>query len=626
MKIFIVFKDGLRRHGAIVALALLVGVIYGSHHLFILRELGGAGGNYHPLTFAAHADASVYGIRANAVYYGQWLAGDISMPEQAGNPATLPLLNPLIMGGLGRLLGSLDRALIVSDFLFPPLIFIGLYFLAFELTRRRALAIFFATFFIFIPEAALSIPPVSRSLLHTFLQRVLPDASGILYFVRFEYPKLTFLFSVPALYGMLRAIRREDEPRNTTLADPQSGSKTDAAKVDIRGERWSVWLSGISFGLMFYTYLYDWVYFFIALSLVALMLAYAGRRSACLRLAKIAGIGFIISLPYWYNFALLRQLPQYREIASRIGIETGRYLRWTSMKISYLRIAVLVGVLAYIMPKRERIPLFYLAGLLLAYIAAVNIQLVTGFNPHPDHWYRISFLPIALAVLTVGYWAASRFISARILVYGTTIALIATGLIFTRSLASQYSYGKQSAQYYVVEAPYAAAYAWLTEHAATRASVASISYDTSNELTLYTPQRTFLLNGLHTTAGDRKIWERFMETGVIFNVSDETFSTLMKNKNLIFYLFLNEYGDNTFNATFRNDANSERRIPSDVAQRMAEAYAHVRAEEKPEDIAAQMDYLLTGPREELIESPQPPKNMEKAYDAMGVRIYKTIRQ
>ena len=117
-----------------------------------------------------------------------------------------------------------------------------------------------------------------------------------------------------------------------------------------------------------------------------------------------------------------------------------------------------------------------------------------------------------------------------------------------------------------------------------------------------------------------------METSAIFNVSDEEFSMLMKNKHHIFYLFHNEYGDNTFDATFRNDANSQRRIPSDTAQRMAEAYAQVRIEEKPEAIAAKIDYLLTGPREELIGFIKPPKNLEKVYDAAGVRIYKTIKQ
>ena len=297
-----------------------------------------------------------------------------------------------------------------------------------------------------------------------------------------------------------------------------------------------------------------------------------------------------------------------------------------SMKISYLRLTALVALMAYVLPRKERGHLFYLSGLLLAYAIVVNLQLVLGFNPQPDHWYRISLLPIALAMLAAGYWGVRRFIPVRVLAYGTTVAIIATGLIFARSLASQYSYSRQNARYYVVDPAYAAAYAWLTEHTATRASVASISYDTNNELTLYTPQRTYLLNGLHTTAGDKKIWERFIETSVIFNVPAKTFSLLMKDKNLIFYLFLNKYGDNTFDATFRNDANSERRIPSDVIQQMTEAYVQPQTKEKSEDIATQMDYLLTGPREELIGSIKPPKNMEKAYDADGVRIYRTIKK
>ncbi|MFY9462664.1 MAG: hypothetical protein WAP52_00570, partial [Candidatus Sungiibacteriota bacterium] len=246
-------------------------------------------------------------------------------------------------------------------------------------------------------------------------------------------------------------------------------------------------------------------------------------------------------------------------------------------------------------------------------------------NPHPDHWYRVSFLPIALAMLTGGYWGAKRFIAPRILAYGVVAVVLATGFIFWRSLASQYYYSVKNAHYYVVDQPYVAAYSWLTQYAPKKALIASIAYETNNELALYTPQRTFLLNGLHTTAGDKKIWKRFMETSAIFNVSEEKFSTLMEDKNLIFYLFLNEYGDNTFDATFRNDANSQRHLPSDVAQRTTTAYEQMRAEKKIEDIATQMDYLLTGPREELIGSIKPLKNMEKVYDADGVRIYKTMK-
>ncbi|MEK7541239.1 MAG: hypothetical protein AAB533_00055 [Patescibacteria group bacterium] len=589
-----------KRHWAALALALVVSGVYGSHHLFISRILLAQGAAYRPLTFAAHADTSVYGIRANAVYGGQWLAGDISIPAYAGNPSALPLLNSFIMGGLGRLLRSLERAFILSDFLFPPLIFVALYFLAFELTRARALAIFFAAFFIFIPKAILSFPPVSWPLLQTLLQRVLPDPSGILYFVRFDYPKITFLFSAPALYGTLRAVRRQ--------------------------ERWSVWLAGICLGLMFYTYLYDWVYFFIGISLMGVMLALSGRYRACMRLVQIAGIGLVLSGAYWYNFFLLRQLPQYQDIAARIGVETGGFLRWASVEKSYARIAILVVALWYLAPKRERASALYLSGLLLAFVAAVNIQIVTGFNPHPDHWYKISFLPLALAMLSAGYWALLRWVPPRALASGAVIAAVATGLVFGRSVASQYYYSKKDAPYYTVDRSYAAAYDWIAEQAPPRSLVASLDTLTNNELTLYAPQRTFLLNGLHTTAPDEKIWRRLMETAAVFGVSAEEFPALLRKDDLIFYLFLNEYGDRSFDGAFRNDERSKRVIPDAVRERMTRVYLRMRAEAKPEEIVLGADYVVVGPREEAVSSFRLLQNLEKAYDAEGVRVYRVIKK
>lgn len=595
----IVGKKALRRHWAALALALLVSGIYGSHHIFIPRILRAQGETYRPLTFSAHADASVYGLRANAVYTGQWLAGDISLPERSANPSPLPPLNSFIMGTLGRIVGSLERAFILSDFLFPSVIFIMLYLLAFEVTRARALAIFFAAFFIFIPTAILPFPPLSRSYLETFLARIMPDPFEVLYFVRFDYPKITFLFFTPALYGALRAITRQ--------------------------ERWSVWLAGVSFGLMFYTYLYDWVYFFIGISLAGAMLVFSGRYRECVRLVKILGIGLIMSAPYWYNLLLLRQLPHYDDLTARIGVETGRFFRWASVWKSYVRISALAVVIGSLAPPRVRPQVFYLAGLLGAYIVAVNIQLITGFNPHPDHWYRVSFLPLALAMLAGGYWAAKRYVPARALSYGAVAAILCAGLLFGRSLASQYYYSLRDAQYYVVARPYAAAYAWLTLHAPKRSLVGSLDSLTNNELMLYTPQRTFLLNGLHTTAADETIWKHLMETSAVFGIPGEAFAALLKDKNTLFYLFLNEYRDNSFDSAFRYDAGSDPRLPEDVARRMTAAYEKMRAEPR-ERIGARMDYVLAGPREEAIAPFKLAKDMEKAYDADGVRIYKAIKR
>lgn len=586
-----------KRHWMVFALAICVSLIYGSTHFFIARELRGSGDVYHPLTFASDGDMAIYGIRANAVYGGQWIAGDISVAESRSSPAVLPILNPIMIGGLGRLVGSLERAFIFSDFLFPPMIFIALYFLAFELTGARALSIFFASVFIFIPKVILPIPPVTPELFKVFINNILPDVNNGLYFSRFEYPKVTFLFYALAFYFTLRAIRRD--------------------------EKWAVWFAGINFGLLFYTYLYDWVYFFIGVSMMSAMFIFSGRYRDAANLARIIGLGFLISVPYWLNFLFLHQLPNYSDFPARIGVEIGRRLRWASVWKSYARNIVLVILAALALPKKERLILFYLSGFLLAYFAVVNLQIVLGFNPHPDHWYRVSFLPIALGMLAISYWGAKRYFSPRILSYGIIVAILSTSLIMGRSLYSQYLFSKVNARSYVVNKPYATSYLWLAHNAPKGSMVGSISIPTNNELALYTSHRTFILNGFLTTATDAKIWERFIDISVLYGISPKNFSALIPG--VIGHLFHNEYRDRSFDYNFRISSDSDYRFPDEIYDRAMSAYETVRTK-KLETIASQLDYLYAGPREEALGSVKAVKNLEKVYDREGVHIYKVVKK
>ncbi len=588
-----------KKHWLVFVLALLVSDIYGSHHIFIPRILGPERvATYYPLTFAAHPDAAFYGLRANAVYYGDWRTGDVSVSENADSPWLLPPFGAVLIGGMGRVLGSLDRAFVVSDFLFPPLIFIALYFLAFELTAVRTLSLVFASFFVFIPMALLAFPPLTPSLLRMLVERIMPEPASILYFSRLEYPKTTFLFYASASYSTVRALRR--------------------------GERWTVWLAGISFGLMFYNYLYDWVYFFIALCLTATFFAMQRNYAPCMRLAKIASIGFLVSLPYWYNMFLLRRLPHYHELEARIGMETGHAFRLFSVWKSYVR-SILLGALAvWFAPRHQRAVLWYILGGLGAFFVAVNLQVVLGFNPHPDHWYRISFLPVALAMLFTGYWACKRYLSVRILSHGPVIAMVFITLIMGRSLISQYQYSVRDAQYYALDPAYAAAYVWLEQEAEKNATVAALDFATNNELGLHTAQKTFVLNAVHTTVPDEEIWRRYMRASTIAGMSVERFGELIQGDPVIFHLTHNTYRDNSFDSSFRYDERSLRWLPDDVRERRIAQYRALvaaggtEAEHDP-------DYVLVGPREERLTSAAVAKNMRNVYSAGGVSIYRPTK-
>ena len=207
-----------KTHPALPILMIAVSLVYGSWHIF---NAGFLTGNYYPVT--GDGDEMYYGQRARAVYSGDWLAGDIALWENQKSPVFLPILNPIIMGALGKIMGSLEKGYVASDFIFPPLIFAALYFLAYELAQSRAGAALFASLFIFAPQIVTFPSAASITLLTRF---------QTLYFSRFEYPKLTFLFHALAFYFILRSLKYKKG-------------------VDI-------FLAGISFGLLFYTYLYDW--------------------------------------------------------------------------------------------------------------------------------------------------------------------------------------------------------------------------------------------------------------------------------------------------------------------------------------------------------------------------------
>ncbi|MBI3074948.1 MAG: hypothetical protein HYY92_01900 [Parcubacteria group bacterium] len=353
----------VRVHYAVILFAVVTGLIYGSHHFLIPLFLDSSTEAYYPITFdsAYHDETISYGARANAFYQGDFIVGDIRLAEYKDGSSWMPLLNPAIMGGLGYLLGSLKNGIIVSDFIFPPLIFIVLYFLLCEITKRRTPALLFSSLFIFSPMLGMLIPPITplnlkllKEALIPFLENTMP-----LSFSFFEEPKITFLFYVLAAYFLFRALRRGGAP--------------------------NIIVAGISFGALFYTYFYDWASFSVALGILALLFLlqkdYGRMRKVCI----ITAIGLAVSSWYWFNIWQVNGVYEYSDIVARIAPEVSHRFRFVSMWKSYLRIIVLVVALWYFLRGKEKILFSYLSALFLSYFVVVNVQVITGFNIQPDH-------------------------------------------------------------------------------------------------------------------------------------------------------------------------------------------------------------------------------------------------
>ncbi len=558
----------LRRHRAALTVALFISLLYGMHHLFMPRFLPD-GMVYKPVTYESDHDAGgYYAPRANAFF------SQNKMPL----PSFLPVLNPIIVGGLGKALGSIERAFIVSDFLFPPLIFLAVYMLSCEVLRRRLPALLLSSVFIVSPLAFLLSPSVPILALQ-----------APLYFSSFEYPKITFLFYAFALLFIFRALAR--------------------------GGRKNIILAGVFFGSLFYTYLFDWAYISVALFIMLIWFALQREWSSVKSCIGIFGIGALVSIPYWLNFAALRRLPHYQDIIFRIGgLEVGRGLRFSSVWKTYTWHLLWIVALAATAFKRVPRQAIFLISFLVAYFVVANVQVVLGFSPQPDHWYRETFLPVMLSFGAVGIWLWEQYAARR----APLCVFIFLALFFAHAFYWQYRLSREQAVQWSIPHAEADAYAWLNLHTDAGSVVGSMSEETNRAIVLFTHNALFLPSGGTTLISNNEIWKRLYTLAALWQLTPEQLNDFVQKKT--YHLFQDYYRSRSLDSYFYAAPPSV--IPKQELDTRTVSYADL----PPLDIFTApypLDYLFVGPREESIaRMPFVFARFPLVYDKASVRIYR----
>jgi len=462
----------------------------------------------------------------------------------------------------------------------------------FGISNRRSFSIFFASIFIFIPKIFLTIPPISPSLFREFLHNILPSSDNALYFIRFEYPQTTFLFFVLAFYFLFKALREG-------------------------GGAMSIY-AGISFGVLFYSYLYDWAYFLTSLFIMILFFFLQKDYDRVRVIFTIIGIGLIFSIFYWINFINLHSLDYYQDLVSRLGVEISNNMRLVSTWKTYLRSVILVFLTWIAWGKKDKVLSNYLIGFLLSIIMVLNIQVITGFNPQPDHWHKIQFLIIGLSISLLILWLYEKYIhiiSSKILRITASLFII---YLFGSALYGQYDFSKKSADQYILSSAYAESYDWLNKNTNKYSVVGSISVKNNNELILHTHNKIFLASGLNSLAPTEELWERSMTISAIFELSSGDFINFISSNN--FYLFTDKYRDNSFDSYF---ISLNRVIPNEIINIKINEYENLSNEFLIENIPYNLDYIYVSPRDgEFNISNDLISSWEKVYENNDIIIYK----
>jgi len=297
------------------------------------------------------------------------LPAEVDNYERRNSSAGIAFIPAVILGVMGRVLGSLERAFIAADVLFPALVFGLLYTASQGLVQSRSSRLLIAWATLLIPWAP-----------RTFLWRGYDSFLAPPEFTRTPQPEISFLLLLFSSVLLARTLR------------PSAN--------------WGIAVAtGLVGGLIVYSYYFYAVAWGITLALFLLLTLFWKNWVQTKRIAVVLGIMVLGSLPY--VAATVRGKAQVGQtyLLARVGTYThaphwfpllcfvlGFLITWKfgkrlfSEKAHELRAAVFVVII--------------LAGL-----AGLNFHVLSGYDAEHDHFWRRLILPVAFFLC--GCWLLS---------------------------------------------------------------------------------------------------------------------------------------------------------------------------------------------------------------------------
>ncbi len=546
-------KKFFRYHRIALLLTLGVAMLYGLHHSVLWYQLRTQGMPYYPTLIGV--DERYNNIPpSKAVYETGNVTGDTALAENAGTPGFLPPIPHLVMGYMARALGSLNAAFIASTIIFPALSFFLLYLLALEITGSRGVSHFFAMLSAIIPRYLAFFPLLTKYYQAWFITQLFNPQTR-LFFNRFEDPLLTTPLFFLTLWLIARSL--------------------------LKNEKYTPYFAGLALGALFYTYFYYPVYIAAALGIMALIFLIRKDYRALKKIVLIVEVTALVSLYHWIRLFEFSRYPTYRDIMLRVGPERGYApFLYAPVVFTYVQHSLL-ALAAYLCFRKERFRLAaYFVGLLLPVYIVYNFQILTGFNPQPDHWIKPRQFVLTLTFIALGFFLINRYgkkllrvekwISAGIFLavaglilkgiithnqtlrvslfilagagtvaiagywyavyvgverrrYGRILVWCAIGLLFLKGLHTQYRYIGNNRTAATIPSAEEKSYQWLNAHTPSGSVVGTPSFVTNIFIKHLTHNKIFVPNGWSTVASMREILERFMMLNRALEVPPEKF-------------------------------------------------------------------------------------------------------
>jgi hypothetical protein len=398
---------------------------------------------------------SPWSARAREVMDGHPWFGNIYNKDGKDLPYLFQPLGSMTVAYMGELFGlDINNTLLLSRLVLTFVVFMLMYGFVFLISGDKRAAIS-STILFLLMEGAMS-PNGLMNLLHgvspeSFLRMARPVNPAMVYVLLFSF-LITFWLYYKG-----------------------------------QGKRYG-FLSALFLGLNFYNYFYTWTYLYAFGGFLVFLLFVQKKWNEGVRLLWVFLGAFLVGIPYVINLHNVTQHPAYEEVGQRFGL----LLTHAPLFIGMLALIGLV-VFLFKFPKDDRERYTFALALMLAPLATMNQQILTGKVLQTSHYHWFFHKPLAIIIVFIVLFhllgKSIRFASYRLLVVLMVVTIsLASGLFV--QMDSYFHSNKDGGEIAIERQKYGPVMEWLNQNVE-KESVVFGNDETSHLTVIYTPLNVF---------------------------------------------------------------------------------------------------------------------------------------
>ncbi|MDP6845751.1 MAG: hypothetical protein QF460_02230 [Candidatus Nanoarchaeia archaeon] len=479
--------------------------------------------NYAPCNTVANHDCPSQNAVVKEVVEGNLIAEDIQLYENKNiNISPISILNPLLYSPFLLLIPLLgvNLAIIIAKTFFVAINFLLLFILGNMIFRNERFSILFSVaivtqmiykdliLMIFYLISLIS-APISEKLLG-LIGRNLSNLTihAPLIFERVTRPNLTFILLMISSILLIKLMTTRDH----TL-------KTKA-------------LIGLVWSSLFYSYFYNFVVFFITVAFLATFYLIKEKQIAY-TLIQTTCFATLFSIPFWLNYLRFKNSDFYADYMARVAVEQGHFIRIIG---DYIPWAIILATFLILRKNFKNEWVYFVTAFTLAGIAGLNLQLIAGFNPEPDHFSRLVVFGIEFILLSLIYLALTKtdskipktihkYINSKTIFTAIIIFLLIT------SAAWQFKYFENKKDILTIPSEEQEIYDWFRENVDENSVIMTDSLVINKNIPLYSDHNIYLGGGSgFTIGGVDELIDRSFTTFAILDYSKEEFEDELINE------------------------------------------------------------------------------------------------